>query len=71
MTKKTGLPMIRVMNDKSPAFPGELQSLLDALPEPRILVGTDYRILATNAAYRHAFGNPRAALGRTCYEISH
>ena len=63
--------MIRVMNDKSPAFPGELQSLLDALPEPRILVGTDYRILATNAAYRHAFGNPRAALGRTCYEISH
>jgi two-component system, NtrC family, response regulator HydG len=59
------------MNDKSHPFPGELQSLLEALPEPRILVDPHYKILSANAAYRHAFGNPRAILGRTCYEISH
>lgn len=56
------------MSDK---IPKELQSLLDALPEPRILVAPDYRILSANAAYRHAFGNPRAIQGRPCYEISH
>ncbi|MFN3397974.1 MAG: sigma-54 interaction domain-containing protein [Sulfurimicrobium sp.] len=59
------------MNDKTASVPRELQSFLDALPEPRILVDLDYRILSANAAYRHAFGNPRAILGRTCYEISH
>ncbi|MDD5404606.1 MAG: sigma 54-interacting transcriptional regulator [Sulfuricella sp.] len=59
------------MNDKITSVPRELQSFLDALPEPRILVDLDYRILLANAAYRHAFGNPRAILGRTCYEISH
>lgn len=59
------------MNDKKASIPKELQSFLDALPEPRILVDPDYRILSANTAYRHAFGNPRAILGRTCYEISH
>lgn len=59
------------MSDKTTSVPRELQSLLDALPEPRILVGQDYRILSANAAYRHAFGNPRAILRRACYEISH
>lgn len=59
------------MDDKSLSFPVELQSFLDALPEPRILVDPQYRILSANAAYRRAFGHPRAILGRTCYEISH
>ncbi|HUX64929.1 sigma-54 interaction domain-containing protein [Sulfuricella sp.] len=59
------------MNDKPPFFPDELQSFLETLPEPRILVDPDYRILSANAAYRRAFGNPRAILGHTCYEISH
>jgi len=59
------------MNDKNTSVPKELQTFLDALPEPRILVAPDYRILSANVAYRHAFGNPRDILGRTCYEISH
>lgn len=59
------------MNDKITAFPDELQSFLETLPEPRILVDPDYRILSANAAYQRAFGNPRSILGRTCYEISH
>jgi transcriptional regulator with PAS, ATPase and Fis domain len=52
-------------------LPGELLALLESLPEPRILVDPDYRILSANAAYRHTFGNPREIIGRTCYEISH
>jgi len=51
--------------------PGELLALLESLPEPRILVDPDYRILSANAAYRDTFGNPRHIIGRTCYEISH
>jgi len=41
------------------------------LPEPRILVDPDYRILSANSAYKHAFGNPSEIICRTCYEISH
>ncbi len=53
------------------ALPSELLALLESLPEPRILVDPDYRILSANAAYRHTFGNPSDIVGRTCYEISH
>ncbi|MDR3393712.1 MAG: sigma-54-dependent Fis family transcriptional regulator [Parasulfuritortus sp.] len=51
--------------------PAELLSLLEALNEPRILVDSEYRIMAANQAYRREFGNPRAIIGRTCYEVSH
>jgi two-component system response regulator HydG len=53
------------------ALPAELLALIDSLPEPRILVDPDYRILSANAAYRHTFGNPRSIIGRTCYAVSH
>lgn len=72
----TGLPYI-ADNDVSPAAyndmtpPAELLSLLEALNEPRILVDSEYRIMAANQAYRREFGNPRAIIGRTCYEVSH
>ncbi len=58
------------MNTDTP-LPGELLALLESLPEPRILVDPDYRILSANAAYKHTFGNPGEIIGRTCYEISH
>lgn len=51
------------------SLPGELLDLLESLPEPRILVDPDYRILSANAAYRHIFGGE--IVGHTCYEISH
>lgn len=54
-----------------PPIPGELLALIESLPEPRILVDPDYRILSANAAYKHTFGNPREIIGRTCYEVSH
>jgi transcriptional regulator with PAS, ATPase and Fis domain len=52
-------------------LPSELHSFLESLPEPRILVDMDYRILAANAAYQREFGNPRKLIGRTCYDVSH
>ena len=53
-------------------FPKELIVFLDSLPEPRILVDTEYRILATNQAYGREFGTPgNKMVGRTCYEVSH
>jgi len=52
-------------------LPGELLALLESLPEPRILVDSDYRILSANAAYKHTFGDPLDIIGRTCFEISH
>ena len=48
-----------------------LLSLLESLSEPRILVDTDYRILAANQAYRREFGDPKKLIGRTCYDVSH
>ncbi|MFA5082541.1 MAG: sigma 54-interacting transcriptional regulator [Hydrogenophilaceae bacterium] len=49
----------------------ELTSLLAALPGPRILVDTEYRILAANGAYYQEYGDDEGLIGRTCYEVSH
>ncbi len=49
----------------------ELTSFLDGLPEPRIVMDADYRIVAANAAYLREFGGDRPVAGRTCYEVSH
>lgn len=52
-------------------FLSELISFLDGLPEPRIVMSADYRIVAANAAYVREFGGGRELAGRTCYEVSH
>jgi two-component system response regulator HydG len=52
-------------------LPPELTSLLSALPGPRILVDTEYRILAANGAYYQEYGDYEGLIGRTCYEVSH
>lgn len=49
----------------------ELISYLDTLPEPHILCGRDYRILAANKAYRRSYGGGHAIVGQTCYAVSH
>jgi two-component system, NtrC family, response regulator HydG len=51
-------------------FP-ELLALADTLPEPRMFIGADYRVLAVNRAWRDVFGNSGEAGRRFCYEISH
>lgn len=52
-------------------LPPELTSLLGALPGPRILVDTEFRILAANGAYYQEYGDDEGLIGRTCYEVSH
>jgi two-component system, NtrC family, response regulator HydG len=52
-------------------FLDELISFLDGLPEPRIVMDVDYRIIAANTAYIREFGEDRPVAGRTCYEVSH
>jgi len=54
----------------------ELISFLDGLPEPRIVMDADYRIVAANKAYRREYaaspgGGATSILGRRCYEVSH
>ena len=49
----------------------ELLSFLDGLPEPRIVMGADYRIIAANAAYVREFGDGVPVIGRHCYAVSH
>ena len=49
----------------------ELLSFLDGLAEPRIVMDTDYRIVAANAAYTREFSGGRPIVGRLCYEVSH
>ncbi len=49
----------------------ELVSFLDGLPEPRMVMDADYRIVAANTAYVREFGGGQPIRGRTCYEVSH
>lgn len=50
---------------------GELVAFLDYLPEPRIVMGRDYRIVAANRAYLDEFSSGGSLIGRTCHEVSH
>jgi len=57
--------------DMTAHFLSELLSFLDGLPEPRIVMNAEYRIIAANAAYIHEFGGSGEIVGRCCYEVSH
>jgi transcriptional regulator with PAS, ATPase and Fis domain len=50
----------------------ELQSLVDTHQQPFVVIDTDYRIVAVNAAYEQAFGvRAEQVVGKHCYEVSH
>lgn len=49
----------------------EMTEILEGITEPATLIGIDYRILATNAAYREIYGDDRPMEDRHCYEVSH
>jgi DNA-binding NtrC family response regulator len=49
----------------------ELAAYLEDLPEPRIVLSADYRILSANKAYTRDFGSGESVVGRYCYEVSH
>ncbi len=48
-----------------------LPQVLDCLPGPAVVIGTDYRITAANRAYREQFSDGADVVGRHCYEVSH
>ena len=48
-----------------------LPQVLDCLPGPAVVIGTDYRITAANRAYREQFSGGAAVVGRHCFEVSH
>lgn len=48
-----------------------LQSLLDAAPDPMLLIGADHRIVTANTAYADLIGLPLAAIqGQPCHRVS-
>jgi len=49
----------------------ELISFLETHPDPQIVMGADYRILAANAAYRRIYAGGRNVVGQFCYAVSH
>jgi transcriptional regulator with PAS, ATPase and Fis domain len=51
--------------------PAELASLIEALPEPRILIDDEYRVIAASETYRAAYSDGGRVIGRHCYEVSH
>lgn len=53
----------------SPA--NELISFLETHPDPQIVMESNYRILAANAAYRRVYAGARNVVGQFCYTISH
>lgn len=59
-----------MVKPRSTPLPGSL-ALLNSLPEPRVLIGPDYRVIAVNDAYRRQFAAGEAIEGRFCYEVSH
>jgi transcriptional regulator with PAS, ATPase and Fis domain len=65
--------MTATINAKSGRFklPAETLHLLDSFPEPKILLDTQYRIIAANTAYRREFGSSQKIEGKLCYELSH
>lgn len=55
----------------SPRLVPEITGILDCITEPAIALGTDYRILAANEAYRRRYGDAHPLDSRFCYEVSH
>lgn len=49
----------------------DVAALMDSMPEPRLFISADYRVLAANRAYRDQFGVPDDLTHHFCYELSH
>lgn len=47
------------------------QQLVDSFPDPYLLIGTDFRIVLANRAYRQIYDpQGRGVVGRDCFEVS-
>ncbi len=62
------------MNLSDNPFPDllpDMAAMMDSMPEPRLFISADYRVLAANKAYRDQFGVPDDLSQHFCYELSH
>jgi transcriptional regulator with PAS, ATPase and Fis domain len=59
------------MSDCCEKIPHEVVAVLDAYPDPAIILSLDYQILATNTEYQQVYGDGSPVPGRNCYEVSH
>ncbi|HSM15313.1 MAG TPA: sigma 54-interacting transcriptional regulator, partial [Thermoanaerobaculia bacterium] len=50
---------------------GPVASLLDAIPDPAVLVSPNHRVLEVNEGFRRIFCGERDVKGRHCYEVCH
>jgi two-component system, NtrC family, response regulator HydG len=49
----------------------EIISFLNAFPEPRLVIDTNYNIVGANNAYIKHFNANKSLVGRKCHEVSH
>ena len=49
----------------------EIVSFLNAFPEPRLVIDTNYNIVGANTAYIKYFNTNKPIVGRKCHEVSH
>lgn len=49
----------------------EVRDLVDALPEPRLVLDAGFRILHANRAYLREFGRDASVRGELCHRVSH
>jgi transcriptional regulator with PAS, ATPase and Fis domain len=49
----------------------ELISFLETHSDAQVVMDSDYRIVAANAAYRSLYAGGRDVVGQTCYAVSH
>jgi len=49
----------------------EVLALVDSLPEPRIVLDAEFRILHANRAYLREFGREASVRGQLCHSVSH
>jgi transcriptional regulator with PAS, ATPase and Fis domain len=59
------------MTDTPDEVPRELQSLVEQLHGPHIVIDAEYRIVAANGAYRDSYMRGREVVGQRCYAVSH
>ena len=49
----------------------DIRQILECLPNPAIMLSTDYRILEANAAYRDVYNFGDKTIDKRCHEVSH
>ena len=60
-----------VQAGRPPRSSAQVASLIDNLPEPRIVLDEHRRIVHANPAYQQEYGGGANVVGRHCYEVSH